>query len=476
MLGHPVSGAAPAPGSDDRPPGPAEDLELAGIREDPLTFLQGMATEYGDLASHVTRGQTVWFANSPELARHILKDNYTNYTKAGTPDDFMLTPLLGKGLLTSNGAQWERQRRLCAPSFRRVAVESFDGLMVEAAVNLADAWGEAADRGEAVRVDHDFTALTLGVVASALLGSELTAAGRGFGQAVDDINRFIGHFDGTPPDDDDFRARLRAYAGAKKFLDRVVGTMIGARRLTGHGGHEGADGHDGFHGAHGHHEDLLDAMLGAHDEHGDALSDQELHDQVLTMVMAGHETTAKALSWTLHLLDLHPEHAARVREEIDRVVGTRLPTAADLSELVYTRQCLDEAIRLFPPVWLISRLAVNDDVLGGLRIPAGTLVCISPWTMHRHPDHWEEPEEFRPERFAPELQHSRAGHAYLPFGGGPRVCIGQAFATTEAMLVLTVVLQRLRLTQAPDTTVVPEALVTLRPRDGLLMRVERRHG
>lgn len=462
MLRPSPSGAVPAAGPDDRPPGPAQDLELAGIRADPLTFLRDLAAEYGDLCSHVTRGQTVWFANSPELARHILKDNYTNYTKAGTPDDFMLTPLLGKGLLTSNGAQWERQRRLCAPSFRRVAVESFDGLMVQAAADLATAWGEAADRGDAVRVDHDFTALTLRVVASALLGSELTAAGRGFGQAVDDINRFIGHFDGTPPEDADFRARLRAYTGAKGFLDRVVGTMIGARRLT------GPDG--------GHHGDLLDAMLGAHDEHGDALSDRELHDQVLTMVMAGHETTAKALSWTLHLLDRHPGHAARVREEIDRVVGARLPTAADLPALVHTRQCLDEAVRLFPPVWLISRLAVADDMLGGRRIPAGTLVCISPWTLHRHPGHWEEPEEYRPERFAPGRQHSRAGHAYLPFGGGPRVCIGQAFATTEAMLVLTVVLQRLRLTQEPGTEVVPEALVTLRPRDGLLMRVERRRG
>lgn len=439
-----------------RPPGPAEDLELAGIRADPLAFLRDLVGTYGDLCSHRTRGQTVWFANTPALARHILKDNYTNYTKAGTPDDLMLTPLLGKGLLTSNGPQWERQRRLCAPSFRRVAVESFDGLMVEAALDLATAWGEAADRGEAVRVDHDLTALTLRVVASALLGSELSAAGRGFGQAVDDINRFIGHFDGTPPADEDFRARLRAYAGAKGFLEKVVGTMVGARRLT---------------GPHGHPGDLLDAMLGARDEHGGALSDREVHDQVLTMVMAGHETTAKALSWTLHLLDRHPEHAARVRAEIDRVVGDRLPSAADLAELTYTRTCLDEAVRLFPPVWLISRLAVRDDLLGGFRVPAGTLVCVSPWTLHRHPKHWEAPEEYRPER-----GHSRAGHAYLPFGGGPRVCIGQSFATTEAMLVLTVVLRRLRLTQAPGTTVVPEALVTLRPRDGLLMRVERRRG
>jgi cytochrome P450 len=461
-------------GPGDRPPGPAEDLELADIREAPLVFLERLAAEYGDLVSHRTRGETVWFANAPELARHVLKDNYTNYTKVGTPDDFMLTPLLGKGLLTSNGEQWERQRRLCAPSFRRTAVESFDGLMVEAAEDLATAWGEAADKGEAVRVDHDFTAIALRVVASALLGSDIAAAG-GFGQAVDDVNRFIGHYDGAPPKDADFLARVRSYNGAKSFLNGVVRTMISARRLVGSAhGHEGPQ--DASQGPHGPHGDLLDAMLDARDGQGKSLSDQELHDQVLTMIMAGHETTAKALSWTLHLLDRHPEHAARVRAEIDRVVGGRLPTAADLSSLVYTRQCLDEAVRLFPPVWLISRRAVADDVLGGHRIPAGTLGTISPWTMHRHPEHWEAPQVFRPERFAPEHQHGRAGHAYLPFGGGPRVCIGQAFATTEAILVLTVVLQRLRLSQAPGTSVVPEALVTLRPRDGLLMQVERRHG
>ncbi|MDI5973541.1 cytochrome P450 [Streptomyces sp. SL13] len=450
------SGAVPAPGPGVRPPGPAEDLELSGIRADPLAFLENLTTEYGDLCSHRTSDRTVWFANSPELARHILKDNYTNYTKAGTPDDFMLTPLLGKGLLTSNGARWERQRRLCAPSFRRVAVESFDGLMVAAALDLAAVWGEAADRGETVRVDHDVTALTLRVVTAALLGSEVASVGHRFGQAVDDINRFIGHFDGASSGDGEFRARLRAYAGAKGFLDRVVDTMIRARRLTGPQGGSG---------------DLLDAMLGAPGRDVDSLSAQEVHDQVLTMVMAGHETTAKALSWTLHLLGRHPEHAARVRAEIDRVVGTRSPTAADLPGLVHTRRCLDEAVRLFPPVWLISRLAVHDDLLGGFRVPAGTLVCVSPWTLHRHPQHWEAPEEYRPER-----RHDRAGHSYLPFGGGPRVCIGQAFATTEAMLVLTVVLQRLRLTRAPGSPVVPEALVTLRPRDGLVMRVERRHG
>ncbi|MFE2869252.1 cytochrome P450 [Embleya sp. NPDC059259] len=442
-----------------RPPGPADELDLAGIRDDPLAFLTELATEYGDLCSHRTRGEVVWFVNRPDLVRHILKDNYTAWTKAGTPDDFMLTPLLGTGLLTSDGPVWERQRRLCAPAFRSRQVAAFDTLMTDAAADLADAWSRAAREGRSVRVDHDFTALTLRIVADALLGADLAAAGPGFGRAVDDINRFIGHFDGEPTApvvaDAAFRRLRGSYLAAQTFLERVVGMLVAARRYTGPPPDRLAD--------------LLDAMLAARDEHGDTFSDRELHDQVLTMVMAGHETTAKALSWTVHLLDRHPEHAAAVRAELARVLGGRPPRAEDLPRLELTRRCLEEAIRLYPPVWLISRRAGAEDVLDGLTVPEGTLVCISPWTLHRHPRVWEAPEEFRPERFAASARQARPAHAYVPFGGGPRVCIGQSFATTEAVLVLGTILQRLELRGVVGHPVVPEALVTLRPRDGLLM-------
>ncbi|WP_406293743.1 cytochrome P450 [Embleya sp. NBC_00888] len=442
-----------------RPPGPADELDLVGIRDDPLAFLTELAAEYGDLCSHRTRGEVVWFVNRPDLVRHILKDNYTAWTKAGTPDDFMLTPLLGTGLLTSDGPTWERQRRLCAPAFRTRQVEAFDTLMTDAATDLADAWSEAARAGRPVRVDHDFTALTLRIVADALLGADLTAAGPGFGRAVDDINRFIGHFDGEPNasvvDDAAFRRLRGSYLAAQTFLERVVGMLVAARRYTGPPSDRPAD--------------LLDAMLAARDAHGDAFSDRELHDQVLTMVMAGHETTAKALSWTVHLLDRRPEYAAAVRAELAEVLGGRAPRAEDLPRLDLTRRCLEEAIRLYPPVWLISRRANKEDVLDGLTVPAGTLVCISPWTLHRHPRVWDAPEEFRPERFTATARQGRPAHAYVPFGGGPRVCIGQSFATTEAILVLATILQRLELRGVVGHPVVPEALVTLRPRDGLLM-------
>lgn len=435
------------------PPGPAAEIDPLLIRRDPLRFLGDLASRYGSLSSHLTGGERVYVVCSADLARRVLKDDYTSYTKVGTPDDHMLSPLLGDGLLTSNGETWTRQRHLCAPSFRRAAVEEFDALMTRAAVDLTERWGRAADLGQPVRVDHDLTSLTLRIVVAALLGSDQADLGQGFGRAVDAINRFIGHYDGSAPMTGDLAARRDAYVAAQRFLRNVVGLLISARRMAGASA-----------------GDLLAAMM----NHGE-LTDGELYDQVLTMVMAGHETTAKALTWTLHVLAGQPAVAAAVRFELAAVLGGRLPAAADLPRLDLTRRVIDEVLRLYPPVWLISRRAVRDTSLGDYLVPAGALVCVSPWTMHRNPAHWPDPSRFDPDRFLPPAVAGRPSHAYLPFGGGPRVCIGRAFALTEAALVLATILPRLSLDHVPGgPPVEPEALVTLRPRYGLMMSVRRR--
>jgi enediyne biosynthesis protein E7 len=431
------------------PPGPADEIDAVAIRSDPLRFLSDLTSRHGALCSHRTGGERVYVLNSPELARRVLKDDYTSYTKGGTPDDHMLSPLLGDGLLTSNGETWARQRHLCAPSFRRASVEEFGSLMTGAAADLADRWAQAADLGQNVRVDHDLTSLTLRIVVAALLGSDQADLGQGFGRAVDAINRFIGHYDGIAPMTGDMAARRDAYAAAERFLRGVVGLLIAARRLS------------------GGHADLLAAMMGS------GLSDRELYDQVLTMVMAGHETTAKALTWTLHVLAGEPGIASAVRDELRLTLGSRMPTAADLPALGLTRRVVDEVVRLYPPVWLLSRRATRDTELGGYPVPSGALVCISPWTLHRNPDYWPDPERFDPDRFRPGAVAARPSHAYLPFGGGPRVCIGRAFARTEAVLVLATILPRLSLAHVPGAPVEPEALVTLRPRNGLVMSVRR---
>jgi cytochrome P450 len=411
------------------------------MRDAPLEFVTAMAA-HGDVTRHDADGEPVYMLNRPDLARHVLKENGANYTKDRTPDDDMLRPLLGNGLLTSNGAEWAAQRRMCAPAFRPAEIGRFDQVIVEAADHLVKQW-----RGDApVRVDHDLTALTLTVIVKAMLGTDIGGAGEGFGRAVDAVNRFIGHYvPGGDPDPADTAARYAGFHRARAFLDQVTRVIIAARRMGGAGG------------------DLLSAMLAE----GHAMSDTDLRDQVLTIIMAGHETTAKSLTWTLYLLDRHPEAARAVHAEIDEVLAGRSPTVADLPGLRRCRQAIEEAMRLYPPVWLISRRSVAADVLDGFDVPAGSLVCVSPWVLHRDPRYWDDPAAYRPDRFERAADH--LSHQYLPFGGGPRICVGRHFALVEATLVLAVILRELRMELVDGFPVEPEALVTLRPRHGMMM-------
>jgi enediyne biosynthesis protein E7 len=429
-----------------RPPGPVGSQDLLSIRKAPLAFLDAMFSEYGDVSCHETGGEVVYLIGRPALARRVLKDNSVNYTKIRTPDEAMLRPLLGDGLLTSSGEVWARQRRMCAPAFRRSKVEHFDAVIVAAATAMLDRWRTAVEEGTPTRLDHDLTALTLSVLVKVTLGADLVGIGPGFGAAVDAVNGFIGRYvPGEEADTDDVSRRRQGYLSARGFLDAVVHAILAGRRAV------GGDQHD-----------LLGAILGSADE----VCAGELRDQVLTLIMAGHETTAKALTWTLYLLDQHPAERDRVHEEVDRVLAGRAPASADLPALQACRRAISEAMRLYPPVWLISRRALHADVLGGYDVPAGTLIGISPYVLHRHPAYWDRPDAYLPARFSVDPQPS---HLYLPFGGGERVCIGQHLAAVEAVLVLATLAQRVRLELQPDFPVEPEALVTLRPKDGLMM-------
>ncbi|MEV7418775.1 cytochrome P450 [Streptomyces sp. NPDC089919] len=431
------------------PPGPQEPVDMAQMRADPLAFVTRMQRTYGDVTSHLGDGERVFMLHRPDLVRHVLKDRVAHYTKAATPDDAMLRPLLGNGLLTSNGPEWARQRKLCAPAFRRTAVTTFDGVITEEAEALVERWRPAMAAGTVLPVEHHLTSLTLAILTRAVLGVDLGAAGEGFGRAVDAANRFMGHYVPDPdPDPADTDLRRHGYLQARAFLRLVARTVIAARRSA--GAAQPADGPA---------DSLLDAMIGE-------LDDESLRDQVLTLVMAGHETTAKALTWTLYLLDRHPEEARLVRAEIDAVLGGRTPTAADLPALGHCRRAVEEAMRLYPPVWLISRRATGPDRIGGYDIPAGALVCVSQWVLHRHPDFWERPDAYVPGRFAAADLPS---HLYLPFGGGERTCIGRHLALVEATLVLAVLMRSARLETEPGFRVEPEALVTLRPKYGMRM-------
>ena len=421
---------------------------MGDMRSDPLGFVTGLARRYGDVTGHRANGETVFMAHRPDLARHILKDNVGNYTKENTPDDHMLRPLLGNGLLTSTGAEWSRQRKLCAPAFRRSEVASFDEVITDETAALLARWRGPAETGAPQPIDHHLTSLTLSILTRAVLDVDLGAAGDGFGRAVDDVNRFIGHYVPDPdPDPADTVRRRQGYVRARALLDMITRTVIASRRAS-----PQTTG------------TLLDTMLGS-------LSDTDLRDQVLTLIMAGHETTAKSLTWTLYLLDRHPEEAERIRAEVDRVLGTRRPTAEDLPDLPLCRRAVQEAMRLYPPVWLISRRATGPDELDGHPVPPGTLVCVSQWVLHRDPRYWDRPDAYVPDRFDGADLPS---HLYLPFGGGERICIGQHLALIEATLVLAMLSQSVRLTLEPGFPVEPEALVTLRPKHGMRMVVSPR--
>jgi cytochrome P450 len=436
------------------PPGPAEPIDMMAMRRDPLTFLSQMRARYGDVSSHTGDDERVYLVNRPELAHRVLAGNRRNYVKAGTPDDLMLTPLLGRGLLTSDGEVWRRQRRVSQPPFSPERVVGFDHLITSATLELLDRW-TSAPPGEELRLDHQLSGLTLAVVARAIFGSDLTGINERFGEAVDVLNRFMGHFD--PLEDSDAGREARAsFSKAVGFLNGLVGLLVQARRL------EGTEGRD----------DLLSRLIDGLDESAGRAGERDLRDQVVTMLMAGHETTAKALTWTLVLLARHPDVAERLDSELRTVLGDRVVSSGDLDELTFCRHVVQESMRLYPPVWLLSRRAIGADKLGPFDVPAGTLVCVSPYVLHRDKRYWEDPEAFDPDRFGETRSAGRPDYAYIPFSGGPRHCIGRHFALLEAQLVLATIRRRVRLKLVEGHPIEPEALVTLRPRHGVLATVE----
>lgn len=445
---------------DHLPPGPDEVVTAERIRLDPLEFLTSFAREFGPISFHRTDvGESVFMVSTAELAGEVLSSGEDRFTKHETADDYMLTPLLGEGLLTSHGDEWRRQREITQPMFQRHRIEAFGPQIVDSARILAERW--AAHPADApIPVDLDLTTLALEVVAFAIVGGDLSGVGQGFGLAVDAVNAAMSH--GNPDDTPDDPVVLAHYAGfdkAKNLIERIVTLLIDARKMLG-ASDEGPP-------------DLLTVLLETIDPvSGAPLTDEELRAQVMTMVMAGHETTAKALTWSLYLLSQHPTVVAQVHDELAEVLDGRDATIADLPRLAVTRSVIQEAMRLYPPIWVISRRVAADDTLGGFDVPAGSLVCVSPWVLHHDEQYWPDPDRFDPARF--RVGSGPAPFTYIPFGGGPRVCIGRGFALIEAQLVLATLCQRLEFELWPGHEVMPQALVTLRPENGMAMRVQSR--
>ena len=432
--------------------------DLLAIRRDPLAYLEGVVSRFGDLVAFPLPKTPVLLVNDPDGVRRVLVENARGYSKA-TIQYGALSLVTGGGLLTADGDAWRRRRRIAQPAFHHGTLDVVAEQAVAAADRVALGWRAVPDGG-VVDVDAACMQATLEVVGRTLFDADLAADGELIVAAVHDALTAVVQRARTPqPSWLPTRANRRL-ARAVQTLDRTCGAVVRARRDRGLAG-----------------DDLLGLLLRSAEAEG-GLSDAEVRDELVTLVIAGHETVASALSWTLLLLADHPLEQQRVHAELDTVLaGRRAPTWADLPALRLTRAVVDEALRLFPPAWVLTRRAVADDVVCGVSLPAGTLVLISPWLVHRRPTDWPAPRTFDPSRFAADRSGVPSG-SYLPFGVGPRLCIGRDFALVESVLALAALLRghRVGLPVRDGRVRRPavEASVTLRPRGGLPLVLHRR--
>ena len=430
---------------------------MPALRRDPLGVFLDAARRFGDIA-HLRVGPLHGLLlNDPDHIRQVLQDNARNYHKSPLYDKVKVA--VGEGLLTSEGSHWLRQRRMAQPAFHRQRISGLTAVMAEAAQELAARWQATAAQAAPIDVADEMMAVTQRIVLRTLLGGGIGVLGGELGRAWSLVNQHIGEsFWSLGLTDRWPTPKNLRFRRALAVLDAAVQQIIDARRRT--------DGES---------DDLLSMMMSARDEDtGQAMTDRQLRDEVMTLLLAGHETTSLALAWTWYLLSQHAHARRRMEEELDQVLDGRVPSFGDLGSLPYTRMVIEEAMRLYPPAWGISRVAVASDGIGGYQLPAGWLVFVVPFVMHRHPRYWENPDRFDPERFTADRSAVRPKFVYLPFGAGPRQCIGNQFATIEAHLVLATLAQRYRLETIAGHRVVPWPLVTLRPRHGIRMRVHSR--
>jgi cytochrome P450 len=428
---------------------------LPAMRRDPIAVFMS-AARLGDVAYLKIGPRRGFLITNPADVRRVLQDNARNYHKSPLYNKLRMS--IGNGLLTSEDEFWLRQRRIAQPAFHRQRIATLAGVMADAARETAEQWDSIAGRSD-TDIGDEMMRLTRTVVLRALLGADLGPFSSGIDDAWTIINEFVGaSFWSLGFTDRLPTAKYRRFQSARAVLRGAVDHVISERRRR--------PGDD---------RDLLSMLMSARDEEtGETMTDEQLRVEVTTFLLAGQETTSLALTWTWYLLSQHPVAQRRLEQELDAVLDKRPPEFADLANLTYTRMVIDESMRLYPPAWGFSRQALSDDELGGFRLPRGWLAFVIPYVLHRLPAYWTDPEAFDPERFLPERSTDRPKFAYLPFGAGPRQCIGNHFALVEAQLIVATLAQRYRLHLVPGHRVEPWPLITLRPRFGMPMAIERR--
>ena len=425
----------------------------------PLQFLLDATRMYGDVVRLGSMGsREVFLVSHPEHVKYVLQTNNRNF---GRSANFKILGMLGSdNIAMTEGDVWRPRRRLLQPIFRTKQIQEFLPTMVDATQALLRRWRYVADTGQPIDITKEMMHLTLDIIVKTMFSVDIDSRDDALGRAVTDALEYVGDHLWSPfqlPPSVPTPANRR-FNAARRTIDETLYRIIERRRSSSELG-----------------DDMLSRLLQARDEEsGQALTDKQLHDELMLFFIAGHETTATALAWTWYLLSMHPGVERRVRAEVDTALGERPPTADDLASLQYTKQVIEESLRLYPPGWAMSRMPHEDDEVGGYTIPGQSIVMLSPYVTHHRADLWENPEGFDPERFAPGADEGRARFAWFPFGGGPYTCIAVGFAMMEAAAVVAMISQRYRLHLVPGQTVVPDPGFTLRAKGGIMMELRHR--
>lgn len=444
-------------------PGPrgivAIPRNLRAYQRNAPQFFFDLSRTYGSVVRIPLGLFTAHLVSDPESVGHVLQDNNQNYVRGLGYEKFKT--FMGLGLLTTDGEQWRQRRRIVNPMFHKTAVESMAGMMTDATTLVLDGWQRQPETHQGINVVPEMMKITLGatgkIMFDADLRQEFDQVAKAMSVVIEAIIFRSTISQLTPqviPIPYNLRIR-RAKQVLYKIFDRIADDHRAGRRQG--------------------RADVIDLMLSARDEEtGAELPKQDIRDEMLTTILAGHESSGTGLAWALYELARHPDIQERTHEEVERVLSGRVPTVADVERLPYTRMVVDETFRLHPPIWLFPRDSVQDDDLAGWHIPARSTIFLMPYVTHRSPDYWVEPERFDPERFSPERAAQLSRHVYYPFGAGQRKCIGAAMALLQTHLSLAMIMQRFRVRPMPDHPVEVGTLVTLRPLRGVKLAIEPR--
>ena len=440
-------------------PGP-KGIPLLGVSlnllRNPLQLLRSLARDYGDIVRFPVIGDSRILLNHPDYVQQVLIFQQNKFHKS-TLSKRATQRLLGQGLLVSEGEFWRRQRRLAQPAFHRNRINEYSSTMIECAETQSRNWRT----GETRNIAEEMMALTLEAAVRTLFGTTLPGEAQQVGRAMTYLMRYsLGRARKPINIPDQWPTpRNRRATREYDFLDSLVYRIISDRRNQPQSNHR---------------NDLLSMLMSAMDEDGSQMTPRQLRDETMTLFLAGHETTALTLSWTWYLLSQNPSAEQHLHDELSTVLAGRPPDVADLLRLPYLHAVVNEVLRLYPPAYLLARTAIGSFSIGGYDFPPGETVLLSQWVMHRDGRYYDEPDAFRPERWLDGLEQRLSAGAYFPFGDGPRRCVGQGFAMLETSLVIGLIAQHFQFRLAPGRDVIPEPLVTLRPKHGIWMTIEAR--